>query len=463
MRTKDLIMVSMRNLWRRKLRTSLTILGVVIGTTSIVLMISLGIAMNQNFIKEIERMGSLTTINVYPSYRYDPMMENKPSSGSSDEGMITDMTIASFENIAGVAIASPVLELSLKMTADKYVSWIQLRGIKPALLEIQKIKITEGRLLEEQDKLAFLFGSEVAYSFYDPRNSGDGMWYSEESNEERMPPPVDLMTARLKASYDMNFGEKTPPGGTGTKPVRPYNITAIGIIEGQGEHAYSVYTTLDQAKAIKKEQDRYNTSVPGTETTHAGSKKKTEETYNNAIVQVEDIDQVETVIETIKGMGFEAYSLIEYLNSMQNTSNAIQMVLGGIGAISLLVAAIGITNTMIMSIYERTKEIGVMKVIGAKMKDIKKMFLIEASMIGFIGGATGLIISFGGSKILNFVGKNISLFGMGGGGVDAQLSVIPLWLYLLAIVFTTLVGLISGYLPAVRAMKLSVLSALRTE
>ena len=81
----------------------------------------------------------------------------------------------------------------------------------------------------------------------------------------------------------------------------------------------------------------------------------------------------------------------------------IQGILGGIGAISLLVAALGITNTMIMSIYERTKEIGIMKVIGANLEDIRKMFLLEAGMIGFIGGVAGIIISYILSLLMNTV------------------------------------------------------------
>lgn len=460
MRISDLIMVSVRNLWRRKLRTSLTILGVVIGTTSIVLMVSLGIAMNENFMKEIERMGSLNTINVYPSYRYEP----GGSGNDNQPAQITDEVITQFSAIPGVDVASPVLDLSLKMTAGKHVAWIQLKGIDLDVLRKQNVQVEQGRMLEEDDKLTFLFGSSVAYNFYDPNGGGGGGYYY--WGEGEMPEaPVNLMEDRLKASFDWSFGEKPQPGGTTTKPVRPYTITTAGILKvGQGEHDYSVYTTLAQAKAIQKEQKKWEESQSGGGggTPNGQTKGKTVQTYNNAIVQVGDMKLVKGVQDQIKALGFEAYSLMEYLESMQNTSNAIQMVLGGIGAVSLLVAAIGITNTMIMSIYERTKEIGVMKVIGAKIKDIKKMFLIEAALIGFFGGALGLVISFGGSKLLNYVGRNFSLFG-GGGGVDSKLSVVPIWLYVLAIGFTTLIGLISGYLPAVKAMKLSVLNALRME
>lgn len=134
----------------------------------------------------------------------------------------------------------------------------------------------------------------------------------------------------------------------------------------------------------------------------------------------------------------------------------LQLVLAGIGSVSLIVAAIGITNTMIMSIYERTKEIGVMKVIGCYLKDIRTMFLFEAGFIGFFGGVVGIIISYGASFALNKVALLMS------NNENMVLSVIPFWLALAAIVFSTMVGVVSGYFPARRAMKLSALDAIKT-
>jgi len=125
------------------------------------------------------------------------------------------------------------------------------------------------------------------------------------------------------------------------------------------------------------------------------------------------------------------------------------------------VAALGITNTMIMSIYERTREIGIMKVIGAALKDIKRLFLFEAGMIGFLGGIMGIGISYLLSLLLNALSANAGYYmGMGG---EVKISVIPLWLVFAVIGLSTLVGLVSGYYPARRAMKLSALEAIKTE
>ena len=163
--------------------------------------------------------------------------------------------------------------------------------------------------------------------------------------------------------------------------------------------------------------------------------------------------------KTIREMGFSPSSNQEWVESQQKQLGYIQMVLGGIGAVSLLVAAIGIANTMMMSIYERTKEIGVMKVLGCDLRNIQGMFLFEAAYIGFIGGVVGLVLSFGISALINFFLGSDAL-GMGG---SSGLSYIPFWLVLLAIGFSTLVGMLSGFFPSLRAMKLSPLAAIRNE
>ena len=138
------------------------------------------------------------------------------------------------------------------------------------------------------------------------------------------------------------------------------------------------------------------------------------------------------------------------------TIGMIEVALGGIGAISLFVAAIGIINTMMMSIYERTKEIGIMKVIGCRLRDLQLLFLLEAGYIGFIGGTIGVIISYGISALINKIVMNIAAadFSMG-------ISYIPLWLPFVAIIFGVLIGMLAGLFPSIRAMKLSPLAAMR--
>lgn len=164
-------------------------------------------------------------------------------------------------------------------------------------------------------------------------------------------------------------------------------------------------------------------------------------------------------------MGYYAVNyLAEYVNEMNKQLVMTQAILGAIGAVSFLVASIGITNTMIMAIYERTKEIGVMKVIGASIKDIEKLFLVEAGFIGFFGGVLGTIISFIISVILNIFGKEFLLSRMPVQAIEApKLSIILVWLVILALLTSTLIGIISGFIQARRAMKLPAIEAIKNE
>jgi putative ABC transport system permease protein len=157
------------------------------------------------------------------------------------------------------------------------------------------------------------------------------------------------------------------------------------------------------------------------------------------------------------------------MEGVENQAFIVQAVLGGIGAITLLVATIGIANTMVMAIYERTREIGVMKVIGATGADVMMMFLMEAGLIGICGGVLGLACSVGASKAINYFGAEYMAQNMGYGGFMGigvpgyDISVIPPYLMLFALVFSFCIGIIAGIYPARRASKLSPILAIRNE
>ena len=212
---------------------------------------------------------------------------------------------------------------------------------------------------------------------------------------------------------------------------------------------------MPQLKKIFK-----NKVIPGQPRTKTGKPYK-EIFYNQILVNVDSMEHVMEIQNQLTELGYEAYSNAEWLESSMQSLVYVQAVLGGIGAVSLFVAAIGITNTMMMSIYERTKEIGVMKVLGCDLRNIRSLFLMEAGFIGFIGGVIGLILSFLISFVINRIAgsANQGIISGGAGGI----SYIPLWLVLLSLVFAILVGMIAGFFPARRAMKLSPLAAIRNE
>jgi len=460
MSKKDLIRLALRNFMRRKTRSILTILGVLIGTASIVVMLSLGIGMNVSFQRQLERMGSLNVIDVNPYY----FVEDGKGGGYSKQTVLDDKAVAKIAAIEGVEAVSPFLQTGMKLVSGKYTMYANVIGVDPKTLEAFDYKVEEGRLLTEDDTASLLFGSQTPYNFYNPRASGNGgvtYYYfgGYGDSSERPEPDVDVLNDKMVITFDYSYGERRPAGAGGStnnKPPKLYKVKGVGLLEeSQDEKAYSVFMNIEYLKKIMKENERAQSSQG------VRYSSKSQEGYQQVKVKVKNMNDVQKVQDQIKAMGYGAYSLTDVLESMQETSSTMQAVLGGIGAISLLVAALGITNTMIMSIYERTREIGVMKVLGCMLGDIRNLFLFEAGLIGLLGGITGLAFSYGASAVLNrFAG---GLFGGGYGGGESVISVIPVWLALASLGFATLVGLISGFMPARRAMKLSALEAIKTE
>ena len=179
-------------------------------------------------------------------------------------------------------------------------------------------------------------------------------------------------------------------------------------------------------------------------------------------MKVGNINQVAQVEDAIQAYGFQTSSMETIREPLMQQSSTIQLILGSLGGITLVVAALGIVNTMTMSIYERTREIGVMKVLGCVVGNIRAMFLVEAASIGFLGGIAGVLLSYGATSLLNMLLSTGS--GMGMMGLSAGTSaVMPPWLVLAGILFATLVGLVAGIYPANRAVRISAIAAIHQE
>ena len=461
MKFPDLLIMSMNNLRRRKLRTVLTVLGVIIGPAAIVVMVSLGIGLNELTLEPIASWGSLTTIEVY-SQSSDGGMQMMGAAMSSqnsesEPNYITDKVIDNFKRIPHVTGVSPVLNMNVVMRQGAYIStYVQLKGVSQSYLE--QLELAEGRL-PQPGELGLVFGNGVIRDFTNAK-TGKGYWDTGEM------PDVDPMGKPMFVIFDMDAyyqsqGSGSSSDGTPVKPPKKYMIETTGMLAG-GENGYSnyswyVFTDIDGLKAQLKKVFKKGTPIPGQPTNKKG-KPLNELVYNSAEVFVDDMENVTQVQEQLAAMGYQVNSQMDFLESSRQQSNMVQAVLGGIGAVSLFVAAIGIANTMMMSIYERTKEIGVMKVLGCDMGNIRNMFLIESGFIGFMGGTIGVALSYGVSAIVNrFVNMSQSM------GLSGDLSRIPPWLSMAAIGFAVFVGMAAGFMPAVRAMKLSPLAAIRNE
>lgn len=460
MRILDLLRMSLSSLWKRKFRTVLTVLGVVIGTASIVVMVSLGLGLNRSMMETIEQYGGLTTIQVSEGRGGDGsgavVAIGSSSSSSKDQTLrLDDAVVEMLGNVEHVRSVSPILQITVIAKYGQYVNdWMQVQGMTAEGLENLNINVGEGYLPTDDKELEFFYGNRIATQFYNPKTY-------EYPYYDKGEIPVDLMNDTLFIIFDQDAywsSQYDDGSGNTVAPPKKYIIKAAGVEYSDGENdytsnSYNIYCNIDALKATLKRIFR-NRAIPGQPTTSSGKPYK-DIYYSRINVDVDDIDHVLEVQEYIQSLGYEAYSNIEWVKSTQQEYANIQAMLGGIGAVSLLVAAIGITNTMMMSIYERTKEIGVMKVLGCDMRNIQAMFLAEAAYIGLIGGVVGLALSYGISAIINRA--------VAASGNMTSLSYIPPWLALASVIFAVIIGMVAGFFPSRRAMKLSPLAAIRNE
>lgn len=464
MKVLDLLRLSTSNLFKRKMRTILTVLGVTIGVASIVVMISLGLGLSRSLTEEMSSYGSLTSVTVEDSSNTYYYYEDNGSSNTDEEKHLDDDAIAELAALPNVEQVVPMLRVDVMLKSGAYEgNYITLYGVPDGYLESQGAELAQGTFpVGGNGQMQVLYGNQVLSQIYNPKTMS-GYWYDGTMAD------LDLMNDTIffildqDAYWNFQYGGMSEGGEGGEAPKMPkkHIFETSGILAGgpddYNSYSYNIYCNIDDLKAILKKEFK-NRVIPNQPITATGKPYK-EIFYNMLYVYTDSMDHVQELQTTINGMGYSARSDAEWIQQQQTTMGYIQLVLGGIGAVSLLVAAIGITNTMMMSIYERTKEIGIMKVLGCDMRNIQGMFLVEAGCIGLIGGVVGLVISCILSAVINMLAGS-----MGSEmGLSSNISYIPPWLALVSLLFAILVGMVAGFFPSLRAMKLSPLAAIRNE
>ncbi|MEJ8544665.1 ABC transporter permease [Brevibacillus borstelensis] len=478
----DSFRIVWRNLWRMKLRTALTSVGVMIGTAAIVAMIALSLGLKENAVKSLESWGNLTELDVEPAF-YIP--EEDRVIPDDERKKLNTAAVQELKAVPGVEAVMPIKRIrgESKLKVGRREGYIELVGVD--------VRESAAYRKNEIEKGTYLTGApqEVVVSYYVPREMRD---VEKEKREARMrnannkggggdvyfsprrrggggeegPAPFDMIgkaaTITLTREYRIDDELKLEK-----KDVR---VRVVGQLQKSENFRYgsAVYAPLSMIKEMNDWLNRSRGDAHGDSSSRRSrDKNKDEFVFDEITVKVESREMVESVVADLKKLGYEVWSPARELEQINKFFSVIQMILGGIAAISLLVASIGIVNTMIMSILERTKEIGIMKVIGATVYNIRWLFLMESGFIGLIGGITGLGLAWGAVELVNYFGKAGGLMdtlGYGGGGEEmSTLAVIPTWLALFAIGFAFIIGLLAGIFPAIRASRLSALQAIRSE
>ncbi|MBP7043958.1 MAG: ABC transporter permease [Chloroflexi bacterium] len=428
----DLIALVVENLARRKGRVALTAVGVVIGTAAVVLLVSLGSGLQQNAASQLGGIGDLTKINVSPNFT-----EFDPTTGQPViDAPLNDTAVETFRGMAGVTAVIPqdYLQGWAQMTIDRLEGGGQLLGVGTTDLSELGLRADQGTT--ELLPGTVIVGFQMPNNFYDPRARPG----------QEPPPPPELLNKQLTFTL-IKYSED------GTEIRKTVRARVAGVLaESRDEADYSIYMSLKEVEAMNVwfTGQRLDRNKVG---------------YNTVIVRAADLDQVLDIADQITAMGFQAWTPQSFVQGINGFYVVLQVVFGGVGAIALLVAAIGIANTMAMAILERTREIGLMKAVGATNRHVLSVFLGESAGIGFLGGLGGVAVGWGLGQVVNvFAIAYLAGQAAQTGGPPPTVAVAtPTWLPLFALIFATVIGLLSGLYPALRAATLSPITALKYE
>lgn len=399
------------NMKQRGIRTGLTVLGVVIGIISIVSLLGIGIGVKRELLDAAAAEGNVTEITIYGT-----------TGESRKDKMLTERRLEDFRELEHVETVYPVLSVSARLSYGRYDGYWEITGIPQEYL--QELPLREGVCPEADSyRPALLIGNHVLDMFYNPSTMQS---YTEFYGED-----AELNGELMRVSFDMAEEESV------------HRLKVTGMIKGDSfRDSYRIYCDMDSLKRYLK-QVTTTGILPGQPVNQNGEAYN-EWIYSSAVIKVDDIDSVDTVLKKLQNMGYQTENDKEYVDSVQKTVKIVQLLLGGIGMIALIVAVIGIGNTMTTAVYDRIHEIGILKVLGCAPEELLYLFLLESGILGGLGGLIGILTSYGIIELLvNQLAVKLMKLPKG-----TELGVIPLWLAGAALIFAILLGILAGFFPA---------------
>lgn len=417
------IKLALKNVKRRKLRVFLTSFGIAIGAMAILVLVSFGAGLQNEATKQVKSYNLVNQIAVSnnkttgANFRGGPPSAQSTSFAISETTPLNDQAISNFKNINNVASVYPSIRLSGEMLYSNQIGRLSLQSTPPLDQDQSTIK----------DMLKY--GS-----------------YFTANDENSIVVPYGLSQALgFSNGQDIIGKSVTLKNLSGNQTT---SVTVIGVFDENQKELTSSYMPVDSAANFLKltKPDELTKANP--------------DLYDSVMVISKDNASVTTIDQTIKDKGYSTHNYADTAASLNRIFLMLQIGLGVVGAIAMLVACLGIINTMMMSILERTREIGIMKAVGARIRDIQGIFLTEAAFIGLIGGAFGLALGYPGSKLASVIFNN--MLKSNGGGGSIQFSIAP-YLALGVLAFSILVAIIAGFFPARRGANLDPVVALRDE
>lgn len=477
MKTDDLVELAARNLRESVLRNSLTTVGISVGVASLVAMLSLGIGLQHLAASRLARSGLFDSIYVTSGRRIQGP-NGRRENRKGPPPALDEPARQKMAHLAGVAEAYPDVRFpaELKLPSAN-TSSSQANQTTSGSSGGTSAQPTEGQTAREYQLISGLPMSARQLESFDNMkgkyfSSADAAEVILQSDEAKtlIDKPDDLLGKEIVLRYasrhllhDEGSSSAASDYGAASElsvyAVSPKEerLKVVGLVESKadagirGAGSAGAYVPIDLALKLEPMQM--------TQVRLAGDRDPLANNYSALIIRANRSSQVEGIENQIKQLGYNTFSLLDATRNLRRFFAILDLFLGIFGSLALAVASLGIINTLVMSILERRREIGIMKAIGASDGDVKMLFFAEAGAMGVFGGVVGVLLGWIIGRAINF-GTRVYMQRQQQFTPD-DVWLVPLWLVLAAIGFSLVVSLLAGLYPAARAARLDPVQALR--
>ena len=450
MKAPDLFDLAARNLRQSLLRNSLTTLGIAVGVASLVAMLSLGIGLQEMANRRLQSSGLFDTIFVTSRQDFRGMERDEPRKPAEEVRPLDHAARTQFRQLEGVIEVFPEIRFTTEARYEGKVHFAFVAALPPSAPSNEAFETAQG---------SFFSGPEAAEAIL-----------AQDFAKELNPQPASLLGKEIVVRY---AERQALAGGDGAAAAgaedaddaedpfgftvvrRDQKLRIVGIVERE---PYGGVRAVSSARLFLPTGLAEKLNVLQFSDLRGATRSSKERTYFSLVVRVASPGRVEDVQNAIKKMGFRTFSVFDATRNLRRFFAVLDLFLGIFGSLALAVASLGIVNTLVMAILERRREIGIMKAVGASDADVKRLFFVEAGVMGAFGGAMGVALGWALGRAINW-GTNLYLARQQ--LPPEQIWSVPWWLVAAALGFAVLVSLISGLYPAARASKLDPVQALR--
>jgi putative ABC transport system permease protein len=448
MRVRDYIAQAFSNLWKKKLRTFLTTFGVAIGIGALFSMFSFGKGVQKNVTDTFRELELFNYINVFPRSkqgRHDQSAEQQQEGQQNNQSRVLDDDfIREAAKLEGVELAFPEIRFPALIQLNGKDKFSLVQALPADICRSGLVKLRAGSVYTSDEQKSLIISDSALRSMKikDPQTV-----IGQEIELCTLTLGLDLFN--LSSIVSVLRGDRLP------FVRQSYSFTVVGVVEKMGFGGSmplrsDVFVPLATAQTMKK--------LSLTSIWDFFEASQQVKGYSMVSVRLSSPKYIEPVKKQLEDWGFRTFALIDEMQEMKRGFIFMDMFLFAVGMIAITVASLGIINTMVMSILERYREIGIMKAVGASDRDVKKIFFFESAAIGFLGGVSGLALGWAVSMVINQVANHFL----------ARQAVpymnyfsFPWWLCLGAVTFAVLVSLVAGIYPTMRAARVDPVVALR--